>query len=147
MAGADGVVIAGRRREKLDEVIASTHEYNKGSTNVIGIQTDVKSDADTDDLFEQVNKVFGRPADVVYANAGWVSDLKPSAEEDVRTWWSVYVSADPFDRRLKPWKLTGNRKSTSWVFTTPRGLGSTVNLSLRSRRERSSTSIRVWQGS
>jgi NADP-dependent 3-hydroxy acid dehydrogenase YdfG len=92
MAGAEGVVVAGRRCEKLDEVIASTHEYNRGSTRVIGLQTDVKSDADSDNLFEQVKKTFGRPADVVYANAGWVSDLKPSAEESVKTWWSVYVS-------------------------------------------------------
>lgn len=94
MAGAEGVVIAGRRQEKLDEIIASTKEYNKGSTKVISVKTDVKIDADTDNLFEQVKTAFGRPADVVYANAGWVSELKPSAEESVKTWWSVYVSAD-----------------------------------------------------
>ena len=94
-------MVAGRRREKLDEVIASTHEYNKGSAKVIGVQTDVKSDADTDNLFEQVKKTFGRPADVVYANAGWVSDLIPSAEESAKTWWSVYVSADILDQRLE----------------------------------------------
>lgn len=94
IAGAEGVVIAGRRQEKLDEVIASTKEYNKGSTKVISVKTDVKSDTDTDKLFEQVKTTFGRPADVVYANAGWISELKPSAEESVKTWWSVYVSAD-----------------------------------------------------
>jgi NADP-dependent 3-hydroxy acid dehydrogenase YdfG len=94
MAGAEGVVIAGRRQEKLDEVIVSIKQFNKGFTKVIGIRTDVKSDADADNLFEQVKKTFGRAADVVYANAGWVSDLKPSAEESVKTWWSVYVSAD-----------------------------------------------------
>jgi NAD(P)-dependent dehydrogenase (short-subunit alcohol dehydrogenase family) len=92
IAGAEGVVIAGRRQEKLDEVIASTKQYNKGSTKVIGVKTDVKIDTDTDNLFEHVKTTFGRPADVVYANAGWVSDLKPSAEESVETWWSVYVS-------------------------------------------------------
>lgn len=92
MAGAEGVVIAGRRQEKLDEVITSTEQYNKGSTKVIGVKTDVKIDTDTDNLFKHVKTTFGRPADVVYANAGWVSELKPSAEEDVKTWWSVYVS-------------------------------------------------------
>jgi NAD(P)-dependent dehydrogenase (short-subunit alcohol dehydrogenase family) len=94
IAGAEGVVIAGRRQEKFDEVIASARQYNKGSTKVIGVKTDVKIDTDTDNLFEQVRTAFGRPADVVYANAGWVSELKPSAEESVKTWWSVYVSAD-----------------------------------------------------
>jgi NAD(P)-dependent dehydrogenase (short-subunit alcohol dehydrogenase family) len=86
------VVIAGRRQEKLDEVIASTHEYNKGSTKVISVRTDVKVEGDVDNLFQKVKDTFGRPADVVYANAGWVSELISSAEESVETWWSVYVS-------------------------------------------------------
>jgi NADP-dependent 3-hydroxy acid dehydrogenase YdfG len=86
------VVIAGRRQEKLDEVIASTHEYNKGSTKVMSVRTDVKVESDVNNLFQTVKTTFGRPADVVYANAGWVSELIPSAEESVETWWSVYVS-------------------------------------------------------
>jgi NADP-dependent 3-hydroxy acid dehydrogenase YdfG len=96
MAGAEGVVIAGRRQDKLDEVVASTKRYNQGSTKVIGVKTDVKIDADTDNMFEHVKKTFGRPPDVVYANAGWVSELKPSAEENAKTWWSVYVSQHLF---------------------------------------------------
>ena len=88
------MVIAGRRQEKLDEVIVSTHEYNRGSTKVIGVKTDVKIEGDVDNLFQNVKAKFGRPADIVYANAGWVSELIPSAEENVQTWWSVYVSGD-----------------------------------------------------
>jgi NAD(P)-dependent dehydrogenase (short-subunit alcohol dehydrogenase family) len=57
---------------------------------VIGVQTDVKIEDDVDNLFQHVKETFGRPADVVYA--GWVSELIPSAEESVKTWWSVYVS-------------------------------------------------------
>jgi len=91
-AGAEGVVIAGRRQEKLDEVIASTHAYNNNLTKVIGFRTDVKVEEDVDNLFQKVKATFGRPADVVYSNAGWVSELKSSAEESVETWWSVYVS-------------------------------------------------------
>jgi NAD(P)-dependent dehydrogenase (short-subunit alcohol dehydrogenase family) len=101
-AGAEGVVVAGRRQEKLDEVIASTHEYNKGSTRVTGVRTDVKIEEDVDNLFQHVKATFGRPADVVYANAGWVSDLIPSAKESVKTWWSVYVSSRVADRRNEP---------------------------------------------
>ena len=138
MAGAEGVVIAGRRQEKLDEVIASTEQYNQGPTKVIGVKTDVKIDTDTDRLFEQVKTTFGRPADVVYANAGWVSELKPSAVESVKTWWSVYVSAHLFFLKLEPWRLTRNRKSTFWVSTTLQGLGSTANLNMQSQLELSS---------
>ena len=110
MAGAEGVVIAGRRQEKLDEVIASTKEYNKGSTKVVGVKTDVKIDADTDNLFELIKATFGRPADVVYANAGWVSELKPSAEESAKTWWSVYVSAHLFVTKYELSRVTQSRK-------------------------------------
>jgi NAD(P)-dependent dehydrogenase (short-subunit alcohol dehydrogenase family) len=101
-AGADGVVIAGRRQEKLDEVIAGTHEYNKGSTRVISVRTDVKIEEDVDHLFQHVKETFGRPADVVYANAGWVSDLIPSANESVKTWWSVYVSDQVIVTSVEP---------------------------------------------
>ena len=146
MAGAEGVVIAGRRQEKLDEVIASTEQYNKGLTKVIGVKTDVKIDTDTDNLFEHVKTTFGRPADVVYANAGWVSELKPSAEEDVKTWWSVYVSTDFTSSKFEPWRVTRSRKLTSWASITPQGLGSTASLSLKTRWELSSTSIRAWLG-
>ena len=86
-------MIAGRRQEKLDEVIASTHELNKGTTKMLGIKADVRVESDVDHLFQQVKETFGRPADIVFANAGWVSDLIPSAEETVKTWWSVYASA------------------------------------------------------
>jgi NAD(P)-dependent dehydrogenase (short-subunit alcohol dehydrogenase family) len=139
------VVIAGRRQEKLDEVIASTHEFNKGSTKVVGVRTDVKIKSDVDHLFQTVNATFGRPADVVYANAGWVSELIPSAEESVETWWSVYVSGD-IVRWFRACRLTRDRRSTSWASTTPHGPGSRVSPIPKSPSEPSSTSTRVSLG-
>jgi NADP-dependent 3-hydroxy acid dehydrogenase YdfG len=67
-------------------------ELNKGTTKILAISTDLKVEREVENLFQQVNKVFGRAADVVIANAGLLSDLKPMAEESVSTWWSVYVS-------------------------------------------------------
>lgn len=48
-----------------------------------------------ENLFEQVKKRFGRPADVVFANAGVVGKLRPFTEESVEGWWSIYVSGQP----------------------------------------------------
>jgi NAD(P)-dependent dehydrogenase (short-subunit alcohol dehydrogenase family) len=59
---------------------------------VLGVQTDLTVESDVTNLFEEVNKAFGRPADVVIANAGLLSDLLPLAEEVVSKWWNVYVS-------------------------------------------------------
>ena len=86
------MVIAGRRQKKLDEAVRKMEKLNAGGTKILAVQTDLKVERQVENLFEQVNKTFGRPADVVIANAGWVSDLKPMAEESVSTWWSVYVS-------------------------------------------------------
>ena len=121
-------MIAGRRQEKLDEVIASTHEYNKGSTKVIAVRTDVKIEGDVDNLFQKVKDAFGRPADVVYANAGWVSAFVPSAEESVETWWSVYVSGNIADRCVELWRLIKQQEvnvlgvhntARSWIKSQP----------------------------
>ena len=94
-AGATGVVIAGRRKEKLDESASILNGLGKGTTKVLAVQTDLKIEREVENLFEQVKKTFGRPADVVIANAGWVSPIKPLAEEAISTWWSVYVGFYP----------------------------------------------------
>lgn len=91
-AGATGVVIAGRRKEKLDETVRSLEELSKGTTKILGVQTDLTATRDVENLFQEVNRGFGRPADVVIANAGITPDIKLIAEESISTWWSVYVS-------------------------------------------------------
>jgi NADP-dependent 3-hydroxy acid dehydrogenase YdfG len=67
-------------------------ELNKGTTKVLAVVTDLTVERDVENLFQEVNKAFGRPADVVIANAGQSLPLKPVAEESVSTWWKVYVS-------------------------------------------------------
>lgn len=92
-AEAAGVVIAGRRKEKLDETVRSTEELNRGATKVLAIQTDLFVEEQVRELFQDVNEAFGRPADVVIGNAGMSIDaLNRVAEESVSTWWKVMVS-------------------------------------------------------
>ncbi|KAF2796332.1 NAD(P)-binding protein [Melanomma pulvis-pyrius CBS 109.77] len=89
-AGAAGVVIAGRRKEKLDETVHALQKLNKGTTKILAIPTDLKVEGDATNLFQQVNKAFGRPADVVIANAGALSDIKLLAEDTIANWWNIY---------------------------------------------------------
>jgi NAD(P)-dependent dehydrogenase (short-subunit alcohol dehydrogenase family) len=91
-AGATGVVIAGRRKEVLDETVRSLESFNKGTTKILGIPTDITIEHDVENLFQQVNKAFGRPADVVIANAAVAIDLAPIAETKASAWWNVFVS-------------------------------------------------------
>lgn len=92
-AGAEAVVITGRRKDKLDETIQSFEELNTGSTKFLAVATDVSKEADTDSLFSQVKDSFGRAADVVFANAGVGPPPVPLAEGDVKTWWTTFVSS------------------------------------------------------
>jgi NAD(P)-dependent dehydrogenase (short-subunit alcohol dehydrogenase family) len=102
-AGAAGVIVTGRRKEKLDETVRSTEVLNKGNVSkVMGIVADLKIESEVEALFREVVGVFGRAADVVIANAGLLSDNLSLADEDVSTWWSVWVSRS---RSLK--RLTG----------------------------------------
>lgn len=92
-AGAEGVVIAGRRKEKLDQTVTELKQLVKGGdTRIVAVPTDVTSESSVNNLYSQVNKIFGRPADVVVANAGKVTAFQPAAEETIATWWSVFVS-------------------------------------------------------
>lgn len=94
-AGAEGIVLSGRRKEKLDDTVQSLEALAAGSatkTKFLAVQADVSKEADTNTLFEQVTKTFGRTADVVFANAGMGPVERKLAEEDVRTWWHTFVS-------------------------------------------------------
>jgi len=91
-AEATGVVIAGRRKDVLDETVRSLESLNKGATKILGVATDITVEQEVENLFQQVNKAFGRPADVVIANAAVAIDLAPVAETKASAWWNVFVS-------------------------------------------------------
>ena len=94
-AGASGVVIAGRRKDKLDEAIRKLEEVKTtlgSTTKLLAVPTDLKVEAEVVNLFQEVNKTFGRPADVVIANAGASSDLVRLGEDTVANWWNIWVS-------------------------------------------------------
>lgn len=91
-AGAAGVVIASRWKDVLDKTATALNELSQGKTKILAVPTDLLVEKDVMNLFRVVNETFGRPADVVLANAGYVSAVKPLAEEDVSTWWKNYVS-------------------------------------------------------
>lgn len=91
-AGATGIVLSGRRKEKLEETLETLRPLNTGSTKFLAVTADVSKEADTNSLFAEVIRSFGRPVDVVFANAGAGPTELPLAEDKVATWWSTFVS-------------------------------------------------------
>jgi len=79
------VVLAGRREEALQEVIATKPEY---AESALAVATDVREAAQVDNLFEQCVKRFGR-VDILFNNAGVGAPGVDIDELDVDTWQRV----------------------------------------------------------
>lgn len=82
----------------MEEVAASLKTL-KSDIEVLTIKTDVTVEADVANIFDQVQKAFGRPADVVISNAGALSDALPIGKTNPTQWWKSLVST-PLSRDL-----------------------------------------------
>ena len=91
-AQAEGVVIIGRRADRLEETASKLRNISHG-TKILTVKTDLTVDADVENVYKQIQKTFGRPADVVLANAGAVDELANIADDPVDKWWKVHVGS------------------------------------------------------
>lgn len=88
-AGAQGVVITGRRAEHLQAVKDEIKAINK-DTVVLAIKGDISIESDVVNLFAKVQKEFGRPADVLLNNAGTLGgEGKKIGDQSVSDWWQA----------------------------------------------------------
>ncbi|KAG9230055.1 hypothetical protein BJ875DRAFT_473237 [Amylocarpus encephaloides] len=85
-AGAQGIVITGRRLEPLQKTEGEIKAINKDTT-VLLVQGDISVEKDVIDLFAKVQKEFGKPAEVLINNAAVLDDGKSFAEHSVDSWW------------------------------------------------------------
>ncbi|KAL9638220.1 MAG: hypothetical protein Q9164_001697 [Protoblastenia rupestris] len=90
-AGAEAVVIAGRRYAKLEETLNRIQASSK-STRILAVRTDVVVEEDVKNLFSKVKETFGRAPDVVLCCAGWVFGWHNIGDMGaVDNFWKVYV--------------------------------------------------------
>ncbi|KAK2626447.1 hypothetical protein QTJ16_003622 [Diplocarpon rosae] len=84
-AGAKGIVIAARRQDLLDNVAEGLRALSP-STTVLAVKTDIVNESEIEDLFAQVQKTFGRAADVLLNNAAYLKDV-PIISSPTEEWW------------------------------------------------------------
>lgn len=84
------MVIAGRRLEKLEQV-AKELRSKYPETKVLAVRADVTIQCDMVGLFRLVVEVWGRPADVVLANAGVMEKHNLIGDQDSEDWWNSMV--------------------------------------------------------
>ncbi|KAB8292075.1 hypothetical protein EYC80_007821 [Monilinia laxa] len=86
-AHASGIVLAARRVAAIDSLIEKLQPSNP-STKFLSVKVDIVNEDDVKNLFQVVQKEFGRPADVLLNNAGlmgegFIGETEPS------NWWRV----------------------------------------------------------
>ena len=89
-AGAEIVIITGRRANKLDDVRAVIGKESP-SCRVLALSCDVKDEKSVDDLFATL-KAQGVHLDVLINNAGSSAGKGSIADSDPSLWWGDYVS-------------------------------------------------------
>lgn len=85
------MVITGRRKDVVDQTVQDLKKIATADTRVLGVQADVVQERDMEVLFETIKTTFGRSADVVVANAGYVPPSALVAEQEISVWWQGYV--------------------------------------------------------
>ncbi|EKD14500.1 uncharacterized protein L3040_000031 [Drepanopeziza brunnea f. sp. 'multigermtubi'] len=85
-ARAKGIVIAARRLDALNEVAEELKSISP-TTQVLAVKTDIVVESDVKSLFDRVQETFGRAADVLLNNAGYLKD-GAIAETPADEWWT-----------------------------------------------------------
>lgn len=90
-AGATGIVIAARRLDALEKVAAELKSISP-SSKILSVKADITSEEQVKELYASVQKTFGRPADVLLNNAGYLRDDQLIGETAPNEWWTGLVS-------------------------------------------------------
>jgi hypothetical protein len=114
-AGANGIVIAARRLPALEKVAEQLRAICP-ETTVLPVKADISSVEEVDNLYKKIQQTFGRPADVLLNNAGYLRDDELIGETPVEEWWKGIVSP-PFSLRMRILLILKSRKLTSKAAT------------------------------
>jgi NADP-dependent 3-hydroxy acid dehydrogenase YdfG len=86
-------VIAARRIDALEKVAAELNKISP-SSKVLAVKVDITSEEQVKNLFASVQTTFGRPADVLINNAGYLKDDQLIGETAPNEWWTGIVSSN-----------------------------------------------------
>lgn len=129
-AGAKGIAIASHRAEDVEKSSDELEQLRKelgAETQILAATVDLVHESHAEDLFARAKETFGRPPDVVMANAGFCPKPKPLHKGDVDDWWHGFVSG--------------------YRFLTSRCSGGTKSADIHSRRSTSRSHITLCAAS
>jgi NAD(P)-dependent dehydrogenase (short-subunit alcohol dehydrogenase family) len=88
-AGAEGVIITARGLPAL-EAVANDLKTSYPATKILAVQADITSTSEVASLFAKIQETFGRPADFLLNNAGYLDDGKLIGETSADDWWKSF---------------------------------------------------------
>jgi NADP-dependent 3-hydroxy acid dehydrogenase YdfG len=86
-------VIAARRIDALEKIATELNKISP-SSKVLPVKADITSEEQVKNLFASVQTTFGRPADVLINNAGYLKDDQLIGEATPNEWWTGIVSSN-----------------------------------------------------
>jgi NADP-dependent 3-hydroxy acid dehydrogenase YdfG len=86
-------VIAARRTDALEKVAAELKTISP-SSKILAVKADITSEDQVKNLFASVQTAFGRPADVLLNNAGYLKDDQLIGETTPNDWWTAIVNSN-----------------------------------------------------
>ncbi|ATZ57945.1 hypothetical protein BCIN_15g04480 [Botrytis cinerea B05.10] len=87
-AHASGIVLAARRVPPIDSLIEKLQPISP-KTKFLSVKVDIANEEDVKNLYETVQKEFGRPADVLLNNAGFM-EYGMIGETEPSVWWKGF---------------------------------------------------------
>lgn len=110
IAGAEGIILVGRKASLLQEPAEAIASINK-DVKVLTVTADLTSEADVEELFSQAKTTFGK-VDVVVNTAGTMTG-GPIGDMTPQQWWTDFVSCPlPLDESDTDVKQEVNVKGT-----------------------------------
>lgn len=88
-AGAEGVVVTARGAPALQKT-AGELQSKYPATKILAIPGDITSEADVKNLYGSIQRTFGRPADFLMNNAGYLEDGNLIGETPADAWWKSF---------------------------------------------------------
>ncbi|TGO46208.1 hypothetical protein BCON_0338g00080 [Botryotinia convoluta] len=90
-AHASGIVLAARRVPPIDSLIEKLQPISP-KTKFLSVKVDIANEEDVKNLYETVQKEFGRHADVLLNNAGYMSNGMIGEAEPSACWKGIEIN-------------------------------------------------------
>ncbi|APA13840.1 hypothetical protein sscle_11g086100 [Sclerotinia sclerotiorum 1980 UF-70] len=113
-AHASGIVLAARGLPAMNSLIEELQPLSP-QTKFLAVKVDIANEDDVKNLYTTVQKEFGRHADVLMNNAGFLESEQLIGETEPSRWWKILVSSSYTPPDLIPMRWLKEEKTNCGI--------------------------------